>query len=207
MGLACLMIVSNTSWAAQIFSDNFDRAENSAVGMGWKEIEPQDADVKIINNRLRLQDYQSEFFGAAAFREISTAGFTDISLEFDWVGVGTEGAGKFHGDEMLHVDWDLSDDNWVEIYSSGMPPKNPNNIEDWTHVSLGNLLNAEDQSSFRLRFWTTVNAQTEAALIDNVKLLGSQTQTLSTAPEPGSFILMASGLAGLIAAGKKNKKG
>ena len=179
------MAISAPSSAVVIFSDDFNRPDNNTVGNGWTEIDSQNNDVKILNNRLRLRDNDTTPDAQAAQLGLSTVGFENISLSYDWAPIGISDP----GDKLI-----------VQIsVGSGFTTIGTHFLGGAGGVFTSEFFSlptfAYDTTPFKLRFRTNVtensNGDREGAFIDNVVLSGTQI------PEPGTMAIFALGLAGL----------
>lgn len=98
--LAALLLLGGMSTAASatpvtLFADDFNRPDNNTVGNGWFEHADDAADIAISqigvggSGAIRLRD---DFGGdpnlpprdTDFWHDVSTVGFKDITLEFDW---------------------------------------------------------------------------------------------------------------------------
>jgi len=95
--------------AAQIFSDNFNRSNNNTVGNNWSEIEDSNHDVSIVSNSLMLEDQGgNQFIDAAATQlSISTLGFQNITLSFDWAALTSSDSS-----DLLIAEWRIGSGAW-----------------------------------------------------------------------------------------------
>ncbi len=156
---------------------------SNTVGNGWAEIEKSSNDVRVRNNELRLRDTQSNQTDAAVLQNISTAGFTNIWLDFDW---GT--SGNTESTDKLHVSWDRNDGNWTTQWTTNL-----SGGSGFKSVNLNFLGAADDLSNFRLAFWTEVSYYNEYAKLDNIVLRGDA----APVPESATVALLGIGMVGL----------
>jgi hypothetical protein len=179
------LAIGTPASAVVIFNDDFNRADSNTVGNGWTEIDSQNNDVKILNNRLRLRDNDTTPDAQAAQLGLSTFGYENITLSYDWAPIGIS---------------DLGDKLIVQIAIGG------SFTTIGTHFlgGAGGVFTSEffalpafayDATPFQLRFRTNVtensNGDREGAFVDNVVLSGTRI------PEPGTMAMFAIGLAGL----------
>lgn len=169
--------------AAIIFSDDFNRANNNTVGNGWTELEDDANDVAIRNGRLRLRDTLPGNPDAASTNAISTLGFTDIFLSFDWAASSnTESSDDFY------VDWSTDNANFTNLFSTGLGGSG------FESVSLGPLAGLGGNDPIYLRFWIDVSTSSETVRIDNVVLSGTRIGGPSRVSEPATLLLLGLGL-------------
>jgi hypothetical protein len=206
MGLVNAAVVA-TLWtaspasAAQIFSDTFTRSNSNTVGNGWAELNNGASDVAIVgmpaNGRLMLRDEdainnQGVVIDAAATQTISTLGYQNITLSFDWAALTDSDAS-----DLLIAEWRIGSGTWnttagaINLASFGLGG-------DGSFTGSGTLnlgASAANQSDIQFRFRTNVSDDDEGALIDNVVLSGTALTTTQV-PEPASLTLFGSGLLG-----------
>lgn len=169
--------------AAIIFSDDFNRTNSNTVGNGWTELEDDANDVAIRNGRLRLRDTLPGNPDAASTNAISTLGFTDIMLSFDWAASSnTESSDDFY------VDWSTDNANFTNLFSTGLGGSG------FESVSLGPLAGLGGNDPIYLRFWIDVSTSTETVRIDNVVLSGTRIGGPSRVSEPATLLLLGLGL-------------
>jgi hypothetical protein len=171
--------------AVVIFSDDFNRPNSNIVGNGWTEIDSQNNDVKILNNRLRLRDNDTTPDAQAAQLGLSTVGFENITLSYDWAPIGISDAA-----DKLIVQISIGA-GYTTIGTHFLG--GPGGVFTSEFFALPTF--AFDTTPFKLRFRTNVTENSsgdrEGAFVDNVVLSGTRI------PEPGTMALFAVGLAGL----------
>ena len=172
---------SSTASAVSIFEDNFNRADNDALGNGWSGTENDSNDVAIRDNGLRMRSDDPN--AIASQLSINTSGFNNIKLSYDWAAI-TDSSSS----DDLYIEWKLgSSSNWTELahHTLGGNGSFSSNLE--------NLIGADNKSDIEFRFRLDVNSGDDGALIDNVKLTGDR---IAAVPEPASFVLFGLGLLG-----------
>jgi len=189
--IAALGCLSTSVSAAVIYTEDFNRADSNTVGNGWHETGDQANDVAIVDSTLMLRDNQAGV-DAAIWQNLSTSGYSDVSLTFDWAAsMNTE------SNDTLNVSWRDASSSWQTIWSTSLGGS------DFATVLLDDIIGASDNDSFELSFWTNVSWYNEAAYLDNMILAG----TLNTAnvPEPATMGLFGMGLLGMGLSLKKKK--
>ena len=179
---------AQSAFAVVIFEDNFNRGTRNNVGNGWSEIERHNNDVRINNNVLNLRDRQNGIDAAVTQTGLSTIGLTDIMLSYDW--------GASHNTESndtLYVEWRVTgSSSWTELVAHALGGSSlTNNV-----LSFG--IAAANQASIEFRFYTSVSAANERALIDNVMLTGRAAAVAVS--EPATLFLMGMGMFGFLRA-------
>lgn len=168
---------------AILFSDNFNRSSNHVVGNGWTEIEHDAYDVAVSSNYLRLRDEQRDIPDAAVTQGISTAGYENIFVDFDWGRSETEDA------DTLNLSWDLGDSKWTTVWTQKLGGRDGG----FASVSIDMLPTVDDQAKLRLRLWTNVSDSDEYAKVDNFVVRGDVIQNNSPAnnpvPEPAAMLV------------------
>lgn len=191
--------------AAVIFSDDFNRANSNVVGNGWVEDERHAWDVAVVNNVLRLRDQTPGFADAAVYQGISTAGFENIFLDFDWAASGNTEPG-----DRLRVWYDFGNfGSRVRVFNQALGGSG------FASVSLDLPPSTDNFGGLRLIFGTNVNNANEAAFLDNIVLRGDLIDENgggdngggdngggdngggTSVPEPSMLLLLGTGLLGI----------
>ncbi|MBV7327422.1 putative Ig domain-containing protein [Chloroflexi bacterium TSY] len=89
---------------SSLFSDDFNRADNTSIGNGWQEVETGNARVELLNNRFCVVDASDRTrrpLASHTFQNTST-GILEWSYDIDWTRTGNEGT--------YHVYMQLGDD-------------------------------------------------------------------------------------------------
>ena len=194
--------------ATPIFSDDFNRALSNTVGNGWQEVEGASpsaaADVSIVersagDNEMQVRDNDPNGI-ASQLAGISTLGYTNLTLAYDWAPTNNTEAG-----DLLFVEWrDGSAGSWTQIAAHALLGTGMHTSELWS------LPDAAAVADFEFRYRVAVNANNEGATIDNVVLSGRRTADEAIAvPEPGSLALAGLGLCLLpwVARGRRRADG
>jgi hypothetical protein len=130
-------------------------------------------------------------FDAAVWQNLSTAGYTGITLQFDW-----RAHNNTEPHDTLNVSWRDSSADWTTIWSTGLGGST------FVTVLLDEIIGASDNASFELAFWTDVSTSKERVFLDNIALLGDRVSV----PEPTTLGLFSIGLLGLGLSLKKKKQ-
>jgi hypothetical protein len=179
---------AQSAFAVVIFEDNFNRGTRNNVGNGWSEIERHNNDVRINNNVLNLRDRQNGIDAAVTQTGLSTIGLTDIMLSYDW-----GASNNTESNDTLYVEWRVTgSSSWTELVAHALGGSSlTNNV-----LSFG--IAAANQASIEFRFYTSVSAANERALIDNVMLTGRAAAVAVS--EPATLFLMGMGMFGFLRA-------
>ena len=190
--VAAALCSALTAHAAAIFSDDFDRGVADGVGNGWSELESDAVDVSLIQRisggqQLQIRDNDPRAM-ASQLGGISTQGYTNIVLNYEWAPTNNTEAGDF-----LWVEWRNGPaGTWSEIAQHELIGPAAAQVASWT------VAGAEGLDAFEFRFRLVVNANNEGATIDNVALAGERpgtsTGTTQAVPEPAGTALAGLGL-------------
>ncbi len=196
-GVAALSLsMAQTSVADIIWQDDFSMSNSDTLGSGWMEIENQNNDVAIYQNQLRLRDHQNGI-DAAAWHQYSPAGFTDLSISFDW-----RATSSTEPSDMLFVGWNAGTPDWSPVWQTALGGS------VFASVSL-DLSSVPVESEMTLSFWLDVGASNETVYLDNLLLEGNPVSdivdmidatdtsiddgTVTAVSEPGSLALLSLG--------------
>ncbi len=187
------VLAAPSAFAVVIFEDNFNGRNGNTVGNGWSEIERQHNDVAIHGGVLQLRDRQNGMDAAASqLGGFSTIGLTDIMLSYDW-----GASNNTENNDSLFVEWRVSgSSSWTELIQHALGGSSlTGNV-----LSLG--VAAANQASIEFRFYTSVSASNERALIDNVMLTG-RTAAMAVS-EPTTVMLIGLAMLGFVARKRQN---
>ncbi|MGC3938821.1 VPLPA-CTERM sorting domain-containing protein [Roseobacter sp. EG26] len=193
------LLAGAASAASVIFEDDFNRANSNSVGNGWTELEDENNDVRILNNRLRLRDFlPGNPDAAAASAVIDATGYTNITVSFDWQSLEPN-----ENNDDLFLVWALdprpslsNQGAWTEVFQGDSG--GTNTFSESVSISPG-----ADNSMFNLMFWSDVGNSNEGFLIDNLVVTGD---LISPVPVPASLPLLAAAFAGFgVMRRRKNK--
>jgi hypothetical protein len=180
--------------AATIFGDDFERAISNSVGAGWTEDESDAVDVSVVSRSSGGQEMQlrddDPLAIASQLGGISTMGYANITLSYDWAPTNNTESGDF-----LWVEWrNGSVGSWAEIAHHALSGPGAHQFASWNIAAAGGL------DDFEFRFRVAVDANNEGATIDNVLLAGNPVlaSPINNVAEPGSLALAGLGL-GLLA--------
>jgi len=179
--------------AGIISSDDFNRDNSNVVGNDWAEIESGNGDVKIAGNRLRLRDNDGTPDAQASQLALSTTGFENILLSYDWAPIGAPETG-----DMLFVKYSIGGAFTLVDFHELI-------VADGIFTSqLDIALSADDKATFQIRFRTDVtegpDGEKEGAFVDNVLIKGDEIAApppSTSIPAPGTLALFGLGLLGL----------
>jgi len=177
-----------------IFEDDFVRDSshtNNSVGNGWvEEYEAQDSYVRAKDGKLRLRGLN----GPEAYHAISTVGYTDITIEFEWEQANAE------NEDALNLFWMNSTipGGWTTVDATAVW-----SIELSTYdasqgkVSVG-ITGGGEFANAAFGFRADVSDDNEQAYITTVKVTG-KTASPSNVPDSGSTVgLLGLGFVGLV---------
>jgi hypothetical protein len=208
--VAFATVIAQPAFAVTVFSDDFNRAVSTTVGNNWTESESSTGAVAIVHDTGAVGDNQLQLLGnngndaidqaVAQLGGLSTAGLTNITLSFNYLGITSTDA-----DDLLHAEWKLhSAATWTSLQTFALGDTTlPLNASG----SLAFGATADD-ALIDIRLYTAVSngtpGSTEGAFIDDVVLFG--TAAASATPIPGALWLFGTVLAGGAGFGRWRKK-
>jgi hypothetical protein len=176
--LVGLSVNATPASAVSIFFDDFNRANNATVGNGWQE----GSGVSITSNQLAFtgNSNPTTFNATQGTLTLSTVGLTNITLEYDWLGIDAE------ANDTLQAYWSLDGTNFTLLGTNLL------STASLTHATWSLGAAAANQSDVTIQFRYTSNMGNDNARLDNVSLTGD----VSAVPGP----IFGAGLPGLVMA-------
>jgi hypothetical protein len=199
LSIITLSLAATTLQAAPVFSDDFNRPISNSVGNGWTEEESQSGDISIVNrsganHQMQIQDLSPQAI-ASHLSGISTVGFDQVSLSYEWAPLSNTELG-----DQLFVEWrdgSVGGSVWNLIATHALTGTEAYASETFLLANSSGGL-----SDLELRFRLNVDSNNEGALIDNVLLSGAPVTPI---PEPGALALAGLGLLGVFATSHRRK--
>jgi hypothetical protein len=197
--LALALLTGLPASAAPILSDDFDRGVSSVVGAGWTEVESDAVDVSLVNRSsggqaMQLRDDDPRAI-ASQLGGISTVGYTNIRMSYEWAATNNTESGDF-----LWFEWRAgSTGNWTEIAQHALLGTSDYGSVVW------DIAGADGLSDFEFRFRVVVDSNNEGAYVDNVYLSGDRGAAIvvNAVPEPGALALAGLALSALALLGRR----
>jgi hypothetical protein len=177
LGAAILLSAMGSASAVTIFFDDFNRANSATVGNGWVE----GSGISLDTNSM-LFSGNGTFTATEGTLTLSTVGFTNLTLSYNWSSSGSES-----NDQLLSF-W--SQDGGTTLNSLGT--HSLNNLNTFVSESFNLPSTAQNLADITLVFRFQGDMGNDSARVDNVLLTGV------ASPVPGPIV--GAGLPGLIAA-------
>jgi hypothetical protein len=182
--IACALVAAQPAKANTIFQDDFNRADNATVGNSWVE-----GSGISVNANSMLFAGNATLTATQGALTLSTVGFTNLVLSYDWSSSGSESS-----DRLLSF-W--SQDGGTTLNALGT--HSLNNLNTFVSASFNLPAAAQNLADITLVFRYEGDMGNDSGRIDNVLLQGSLAQESTTTAVPGP--IAGAGLPGLLMAG------
>ncbi len=164
------------------------------------------ADINVQSQGSSTDQYASFEDDAGILYNISTVGYVDALLSFDWRTNGTESGDTFTYGYFVGTISGFDAFRTIDLTS----PVDPANFTNWTGFALGTagsftnqtLTLPGGQSSIWIAFWLN-DGNGDEGRVDNILIDGNLGANAGAVPEPASMMLLGSGLLGVLGIRKK----